>query len=122
MKQLINKLVAAFFSKAKPWVLPFLMLTATACSSVYLPNARNVPMFSGKKEFQVSVQGQLDLPSTTKGLNVQTAYSLSNHVGDMANYAYASSSALQANSYIGEVGLGYFVHQENDVYYDCFVT
>ena len=67
--------------------LLLILLIASSCSPVYLPNARNTPMFQGAGEVQVAAQiGQ--------GYDVQTAVSITDHVGVMANYAYTGNTSV----------------------------
>ena len=58
--------------------LILLLLIATSCSPVYVPNARNTPLFQGAGEVQVAAQ-------VGQGYDVQTAVSITDHVGVMAN-------------------------------------
>lgn len=100
-------------------VCTFVLLFSFSCSSVYVPNALNVPAFKGKNELQAAAQYQLFVPSNTRQLNAQTAYSIGNHVGAMANYAFAKNGTL-LESHFGEVGVGYYANKES-LYYDCYV-
>ncbi|HCW06161.1 MAG TPA: hypothetical protein DGG95_02220 [Cytophagales bacterium] len=93
----------------------FILLMAImlyACSPVYLPNARNVPMFSKAGE----VQGSLSFMS---GYNYQAAVAVTNHIGIMGNGMYADSKSDirgSINRYsFNEFGVGYY--SNNDKYY-----
>jgi hypothetical protein len=93
----------------------FFILVLISCSPVYLPNSRNVPMFSKKGE----VQGTFSFGS---GYNMQAAVSITNHFGIMANGMYADSKDFnkRINKYtFGEVGLGYYSNSEK-YYFDVF--
>jgi hypothetical protein len=64
--------------------MKYLILTAilaTGCAPVYVPNARNSPLFTKAGEFQSSI-------GFGNGLDLQSAVSVSNHIGLMANYSY----------------------------------
>src|ERR1041385_6595954 len=92
------------------------ILAILSCSPVYLPNSRNVPMFSKAGE----VQGSLSFGS---GYNLQTAVSITNNIGIMANGMYADSKNLdnKVNKYtFGEVGLGYYSNNNEKYYFDVF--
>ena len=59
-----------------------ILVVATSCAPVYVPNARNSPLFTQAGEFQGSMQ-------VGNGLDLQGAVSITNHIGLMANYSYA---------------------------------
>ena len=96
----------------------FLMESCSPC--FYTPNAQNVPMLRGKKEGVVNASLQGGLYS--RGLNIQTAFSVHDHIGLMMNYQHYG--AQYSGSFIslggpsedghfwgnfGEVALGYFL-------------
>ncbi len=60
-----------------------LLLVVSACSPVYVPNARNSPLFRKAGEFQGAI-------GFGNGLDVQGAVSVSNHIGLMTNFSYAN--------------------------------
>jgi hypothetical protein len=80
------------------------LLLCTCCTPLYVPNARNTPLFSGKKEFQASA-------AIGMGGNVQAAYALTDHIGITGNLLYANSKPqkkfYRTHSY-AEVGAGYY--------------
>lgn len=88
--------------------LLILALVATSCAPTYISNSRNVPMFAEGGEFAGSV-------AISSGVDVQTAYSVNDHVAVMANAniinqkakAEGGESFTRANTF-GEAGLGYF--------------
>jgi hypothetical protein len=101
----------------KLWML---MLLATACAPVYVPNSRNAPLFTEAGEFQGSMQ-------FGNGLELQGAVSVTNHLGLMVNYSYADrtgsiydldADALDDYHYhqFLEGGIGYFENQGNWCY------
>ena len=102
--------------------LAVIFLIVTACSTTYyVPNARNVPMFSSKKEFQATGSYQISLLDFSQGGHLQTAYSFTDHFGAMANVGFSRkkfSNEILAG-HIGEIGVGYFKSSEK-LYYDFF--
>jgi hypothetical protein len=100
----------------RPTFLKFIItsIVLSSCATIYNPNSRNLPMFSGKGEFQASA-------SAGSGLNVQTAFAVSNHLGVMANGMHFSENAAtyQSNHLFGEFGVGYFINHKN-LYFDLF--
>ena len=94
----------------------FFILALLSCTPVYLPNSRNVPMFSKGGE----VQGNFSFGS---GYNMQAAVSITDHIGIMANGMYADSKSLdrKVNKYtFGEVGIGYYSNNNDKYYFDFF--
>lgn len=84
----------------------------------YTPNIQNVPMFKEAKEIRGSFSFQFG--SYSSGYNIQTAFSVSNHVGIMLNYHHFSASYDEDifNNFsktgrfrgnMGEIGAGYFL-------------
>lgn len=91
------------------------LLLATACSPLYVPNTRNVPLFKEGGEFQATVLG------TTAGGDAQLAYAFSDHVAAIGSYSFGSRKETnpgddtefkRKNNY-GEIGLGYFKAKRN---------
>lgn len=85
-----------------------LLVLVSACKSTYLPNTRNVPLFREGKEAMATV-------AVASGLDVQTAYALTDHVAIMANgnitgatYQTNDGEDYQRNYSFGEAGLGFF--------------
>ena len=68
--------------------LILIALIAAGCSPVYVPNARNSPLFTKAGEFQGTA-------ALGNGVDVQTAASITNHIGIMANYSYEYSHGSQ---------------------------
>ena len=66
--------------------LMLIMLIAAGCAPVYVPNARNSPLFTEAGEFQGSI-------GIGNGLDIQGAASITNHIGIMANYSYESRNS-----------------------------
>lgn len=89
----------------------FILLIATSCAPVYVPNARHSPMFKGAGEVQVAAQ-------LSAGTEAQAAVSITDHVGVMGNFAYVSrkDNAEDADNYIRhsffEGGVGYFENSD----------
>lgn len=85
-----------------------ILLIATSCAPVYVPNARNAPMFKEAGEVQINAQ-----LSGTRGYEAQMGAAVSNHIGIISNIAYAkSSSTTEDGDYFRhaffEGGIGYF--------------
>lgn len=87
-----------------------LLLTASSCASIYMPNTHNTPMFRESGEFQGSVYA-------AAGVDLQAAYAVTDHVALMGNYSHLSSKEtdqeLQSPDYtrknsFWEGGLGVF--------------
>src|ERR1051325_9395510 len=83
-------------------------LALTSCAPAYISNTRNTPMFGEGNEFAGSV-------AISSGVDVQTAYSVSNHVALMANfntvqkkYSTDMQGSFNRNHIFGEGALGYF--------------
>lgn len=96
-----------------------LVLILSSCAPVYIPNSRNSPMFQKGGEFQGSV-------SFGNGIEAQTAVSLTNHFGIMANYLYLNQNAADNNNAedyrhheFFEGGIGYFENQEK-MFFEIF--
>lgn len=89
-------------------LLVLLALVATSCAPTYVSNSRNVPMFAEAGEFAGSV-------ALSSGVDVQTAYSLTDNVALMANANILSQksttdddkSYTRKNTFF-EGGIGYF--------------
>lgn len=104
----------------KIWTcLAFIM---TGCATVYVPNARNSPMFGKAGELQGSI-------GVGNGLDVHGAVAITNHVGLLANYNYENRRSgdqsltptfdeFQYHQFI-EGGLGYYQNQ-GDWCYELF--
>lgn len=75
------------------------------CAPLYVPTVHNVPMLSGKGEFQGSADVGL-------GINLQTAYAVTNQIVVTANYLYASfdEEDYGIKNHAGEIGLGYYTN------------
>lgn len=103
----------------KGFLLLFLM-AATSCTSIYLPNAQNVPTFKEAKEFQGNAQAQIFLPPFAHSFQAQAAYSLTNHVGVAANYSY-SRTTTKGEGQLGEFGIGYYTTTKGKNYFSAFL-
>jgi hypothetical protein len=90
------------------------LLGVSACAPVYVPNVRNSPMFTKGGEFQASVQ-------IGNGIEAQSAYAVSDHMGVMANYLYIDATDhdneddyLQHRFF--EAGVGYFTNKDDSFF------
>ncbi|MEO8472282.1 MAG: hypothetical protein ABI477_08810 [Chryseolinea sp.] len=96
-----------------------ILLIGTGCSPVYVPNARNSPLFTKAGEFQGTV-------ALGNGIDVQTAASITNHIGVMANYSYEDRNGSQYTTNFNdddyhhhkffEGGIGYYENVKNWCY------
>jgi len=90
-----------------------LIVLCTSCESVYIPSVRNAPLLSRSREFQLSA-------SAGNGMNLNTAYAVTNHIGLIGNAMYANDKWQYANSYrihqSADAGLGYFGSKERISY------
>lgn len=88
-----------------------ILLITTSCAPIYVPNARNAPLFKEGGEVQINAQ-----LSGTKGYEAQTGIAVSNHVGVISNFAYVSNGTRDDSNYIRhsffEGGVGYFDNSE----------
>jgi len=87
--------------------LILLLLVATSCTPLYLPGTRNTPLFREQGEAQIG--GYL----SAAGVEGHGAYALTDHVGVIGSYSYASSKRTDPVEYtrknsMWELGLGYF--------------
>jgi hypothetical protein len=76
----------------------------------YVANVQNVPLFREKDEFRIS--GSLGGGDESESIEVQMAYSLTDHIGIMANYMNAwggeeSEEDYAKGNYL-DAGLGYY--------------
>jgi hypothetical protein len=99
--------------------LVVLLLIATSCSPVYLPNSRNSPMFKDAGEFQFG-------GSIGNGVEAQSAVSVSNHIGIMANYFYVNRKHNDLDKgedrekhQLFEGGVGYFYNSDG-MFFEIF--
>lgn len=92
-----------------------IFMSCTSCTHFYYaPNSNNVPLFKEKNEMRASVQyvetsADVDLESAS-GVEIQTAYAVSNNVGVQLNFMSASlreSEGSGSGTYIEAAG-GYF--------------
>ncbi len=81
-----------------------LIIFLNSCTTVYVPNEINTPLFTDKNEFRGG------LSYGVSGVNLQLAYSLTKELGFMANGSYINSSTQNSSIYqrYGELGIGYF--------------
>lgn len=88
----------------------FLLLTATACAPLYVPNTRNVPLFREQGEFQGTIYA-------STGTELQLAYAVSDHVALMGNGSYLSQKQSEQNytrsQTFAEAGLGFYNVKRN---------
>ena len=97
-----------------------LLVVLSSCAPIYVPNIRNSPMFTKGGEFQAAMQ-------VGNGYDVQTAMSITNNIGLMANYAYINRDRFDPDNQddyhrhrLFEGGLGYFKNEET-MFLEVFV-
>jgi hypothetical protein len=100
-------------SKQNVIIIFMSLLLLSSCAPVYIPTKNNVPLFSGKGEFQ-------GFAGVGLGLNVQTAYAISDHIGIAANYLHSnnseggSGSTTMREHQAGEIAIGYYKNLKSD--------
>src|ERR671912_586680 len=89
----------------------FLALVISSCAPVYVPNARNSPMFTKAGEFQGSIQ-------FGNGIDAQGAVAVTNHIGLMGNFSYADNQSPDPDDIddfhrhkFFEGGIGYYENE-----------
>lgn len=88
-----------------------LALVISSCAPVYVPNARNSPLFTKAGEFQGSIQ-------FGNGIDAQGAIAVTNHIGLMGNFSYADNKSPNPDDLDDyhrhkflEGGIGYFENE-----------
>jgi hypothetical protein len=94
-------------------VLIAFVISFGSCAPLYVPNARNTPLFDQPGEAQVSF-------GYASGFDLQSAYAVSEHVGVMVNYFNTVQSgtnvlSMQENNFryrhrLIELGMGYYTN------------
>jgi len=89
-----------------------LILSVLLCSCshyYYVPNTQNVPLFKEKNEYRLS--GTLATGNESSSSEIQAAYSVTDHIGIMANYMSAKGGKIsdyenwgKGNYYDGAIG------------------
>jgi hypothetical protein len=64
-----------------------ILLVATSCAPVYVPNLRNSPLFTKAGEIQASAQ-------ITTGFDLQAAGAITNNIAVMTNYSYRNHTDI----------------------------
>lgn len=97
-------------------LIGILSIGAMSCAPLYVPNARNVPMFTGAKEFQATA-------SAGMGYNLQAAYAITDHLGVTGNFMVANNKASKKFQYrtqqYSELGIGYY-HNAPSITFEMF--
>lgn len=83
-----------------------ILLIASSCAPVYVPNLRNAPMFKGAGEVQVS-------GSIGRSYEAQAGVAVTNHIGVVGGFSYTSNTTVDdTDDYLRhrfyEGGIGYF--------------
>ncbi|SEK73372.1 hypothetical protein SAMN04487910_0975 [Aquimarina amphilecti] len=86
------------------YVIPCILLNS--CTSAYVPNTINTPLFNEKGEIQVAIH------SGTSGLDPQLSYAITNHIGLQLNGNYfmnaSNVSGKIFDHYYAEIAPGYY--------------
>lgn len=95
----------------------FAALVLNSCAPVYVPTKNNVPLLSGKGEFQAYAGAGV-------GLNVQTAYALTDNIGVAANYLYIESNNDKKDTgfehQAGEIAIGYYKNIQSNLTFEVY--
>jgi hypothetical protein len=93
----------------------FAMLFSISCAPVYVPTKNNVPLLSGKGEFQ-------GYAGAGVGFNFQTAYALTDNIGVAANYLYIKSDDDNTGfkHRAGEIAIGYYKNFQSDLCFEVY--
>jgi hypothetical protein len=93
--------------------LLWIVFILSSCSPVYVPNVRNAALFRGAGEVQVSGHAG-------NGVDLQSAVSVTDHIGVMANYEFVNRNSESEDSYIKhkfwEGAIGYYENSEKMCY------
>lgn len=85
------------------WLL--FIVICSSCATVYVPNARNVPLFSEAGQLSASV-------GLGTGINAQGACAITDHFAIMGSYLHVNNQSNKRAEYrthqFGEFGLGYY--------------
>lgn len=96
--------------KRWPAALFSLMVLTTGCSHYYYaPNMQNVPLFHEKNEVRATVAATTS--DELNGTELQAAYSLTDHIGIMANFMTVNGGDAynSGKGRYGEGGAGYYL-------------
>lgn len=117
-------------------VLVYVILTVFLLGSVlngclpcyYAPGAQNVPLFTGKK--QANLSGAYKIGMYTQGCDFQTAVSVADHAALLANYSYffgkdpkpgsGGDYTDRFHSHSFDIGMGYFLPMANKFVFETF--
>jgi hypothetical protein len=92
-------------------LLFFPVLFSSCTHYYYVPNTQNVPLFRGKNEYRLS--GSLAGGEESSCKELQAAYSVTDHIGIMANFMSAKGGNISDNEDWGkgnylDAAIGYF--------------
>jgi hypothetical protein len=99
-------------------ILVLLILAGGACTPVYIPNSRSVPLFNEGGE--VAVDGYVG----TAGIDLNVGASVSDHIAIIGGFSFNDSNGEDSEDYqkhnFWEVGLGYFNATESKLRTEFF--
>jgi len=99
-------------------IICIVIIVASACTPVYIPNSRSVPLF--EKPGQVTLDGYV----SGRGFDVNAGGSLTDHFAIIGNFSYGKSEGEEEDDYhehrFGEIGLGYYNHGSSTLQTEFF--
>ena len=109
-----------------------ILIQLSGCQSIfYTPNAQNVPLFTEKKEANIS--GALQISNYSTGVDIQIAASVTNHIGLIFNFNHWAGSwegtefLISGNKFygshkcnFGEMGVGYYLPIKNKFVFETY--
>ncbi len=105
-----------------PWILIILLLTAGCAHYSYIPNMHNVPLFQNAKELHMALSGTIS--DEVCAIEAQTAYSVTKHIGIIANGFIHSFQMVEHEEYCNgrlyEVGPGIFLPLSKHLVYETY--
>ncbi|HNP18973.1 MAG TPA: hypothetical protein PKL31_11100 [Fulvivirga sp.] len=100
------------------YVIILLVLASVACSPIYIPNSRSVPLFEQAGE--VTIDGAL----STSGVDLNVGAAVSNNIAVIGNFSYDNNNGDDIENYhkhkFWEVGVGYFKPTESKLKTEFF--
>ena len=103
-------------------LLGFCIMLSGCSHYYYVSSIQNVPLFKEKNEFHLA--GSYAQGDESESGEVQTAYSITNHLGIMANYQKTRIGSLEKEDYMSgrnyDIGLGYFRPIGKDAVFEVY--
>jgi hypothetical protein len=88
------------------------LIFTTGCHQLYyVPSMQNVPLFREKNDFQMA--GSYSMGSESQNAELQTAYSITNHLGITANLMKSKIGSYERKNFVSgmnyDVSIGYYM-------------